>query len=205
MRAFDGKKYYAFYVMQGLLNTQGGPRRNEHAQVIDTHGKAIPHLYSAGECGGITVCIYQGGTNIVEYITFGRIAGKNAAEKKEPLPAYSASETVESSPAKPGEIIDVTAKTEYEAGENGYVGSASGMMGDVVTHVNVENGKIVTVEILEQNETEGIGSLALEEMPSRLVGCATSEEIDALDTVSGATVTSNALKEAVKAALPQVK
>lgn len=29
----------------------------------------------------------------------------------------------------------------------------------------------------------------------------TAEEIDALDTVSGATVTSNALKEAVKAAM----
>ena len=29
--------------------------------------------------GGITVCMYQGGTNIAECITFGRIAGKNAA------------------------------------------------------------------------------------------------------------------------------
>ena len=34
-----------------------------------------------------------------------------------------------------------------------------------------------------------------------IVGCASAEDIDALDTVSGATVTSNALKEAVKAAM----
>ncbi len=47
----------------------------------------------------------------------------------------------------------------------------------------------------------GIGSKAIETMPAEFVGCSTAEEIDALDTVSGATVTSNALKEAVKAAM----
>lgn len=47
----------------------------------------------------------------------------------------------------------------------------------------------------------GIGSKAIEAMPAEFVGCSTAEEIDALDTVCGATVTSNALKEAVKAAM----
>ena len=28
MRAFDGKKYYAMYMVSGLLNTQGGPKRS---------------------------------------------------------------------------------------------------------------------------------------------------------------------------------
>ena len=66
-------------MVSGLLNTQGGPKRSANAEVLDTQGNPIPHLYSAGECGGITVCMYQGGTNIAECITFGRIAGKNAA------------------------------------------------------------------------------------------------------------------------------
>ena len=46
-----------------------------------------------------------------------------------------------------------------------------------------------------------IGSKAIETMPAEFVGCSTVEEIDTLDTVSGATVTSNALKEAVRAAM----
>ena len=88
MRAFDGKKYYAMYMVSGLLNTQGGPKRSANAEVLDTQGNPIPHLYSAGECGGITVCMYQGGTNIAECITFGRIAGKSAAAVKDALPTY---------------------------------------------------------------------------------------------------------------------
>ena len=47
----------------------------------------------------------------------------------------------------------------------------------------------------------GIGSKAIEAMPAEFVGCSTAEEIDALDTINRATVTSNALKEAVRAAL----
>lgn len=78
-------------------------------------------------------------------------------------------------------------------------------MGDVVTRVTVADGKIGVVEVLEQNETVGIGDKALNAIPGKFVGCSTAEEIDAIDTVSGATVTSKALKEAVKAALAQVK
>ncbi len=53
---------------------------------------------------GITSCMYQGGSNMAECITFGRIAGKNAAEAKEDLPAYVVPVSVESSPAAPGQI-----------------------------------------------------------------------------------------------------
>ena len=38
-----------------------------------------------------------------------------------------------------------------------------------------------------------------------LIGMKTAEEVDAVDVVSGASVTSGALKEAVKNALAQVK
>ncbi len=201
MRAFDGEKYYAVYMLSGILNTQGGPRRSENAEVLDVHGEPIPHLYSAGECGGITVCMYQGGTNLAECVTFGRIAGKNAAAAKDPLPEYNAGEVVSSNPAQPGEITDVGAVKTYEAGENQYVGVGQGMNGDVAARVTMANGKIANVEVLEQNETEGIGSKAIESIPGKFVGLSTAEEIDAVEAVSGATITSNALKEAVKAAL----
>lgn len=205
MRPFDGKKYYAVSMVSGLLNTQGGPRRDENAQVLDTDGNPIPHLYSAGECGGVTVCMYQGGTNVAECFVFGLIAGKNAAAAKDPLPTYVPAEAVTSDPATLGEITDLggTGAT-YEAGENQYIGRAAGMNGDVVVRVTMDGDAIATVEILEQSETEGIGSLAIEQMPAQFVGMSTADAINAVDGVSGATITSNALKEAVLDALSQV-
>ena len=205
MRPFDGKKYYAKYVYQGLLNTQGGPKRNVNAEVLDTNGNAIPHLYSAGEMGGITACMYQGGTNVAECIIFGEIAGKNAAAAKEALPAYTLAEKVESTPLTLGMENDMTAEKTYEAAEGQYVGVGKGLMGDVVVRVTMKDGAIAAVEVIEQNETATIAGPALETIPNQFIGMKTAEEVDAVDVVSGASVTSGALKEAVKNALAQVK
>ena len=205
MRAFDGKKYYAMYMVSGLLNTQGGPKRSANAEILDTQGNPIPHLYSAGECGGITVCMYQGGTNIAECITFGRIAGKNAAAVKDALPTYTV-EAVESAPAQPGDIDDLVGEEEtYETADNQYIGKAQGMDDEIVVRVTVDDGKISQVEVLKQNETEGIGVPAIEQLPEKFVGLDTEEAINAVDGISGATITSNALKQAVVNALLQAK
>lgn len=205
MRAFDGKKYYAMYMVSGLLNTQGGPKRSANAEVLDTQGNPIPHLYSAGECGGITVCMYQGGTNIAECITFGRIAGKNAAAVKDALPTYTV-EAVESAPVQPGDIDDLVGEEEtYETADNQYIGKAQGMDDEIVVRVTVDDGKISQVEVLKQNETEGIGVPATEQLPEKFVGLDTEEAINAVDGISGATITSNALKQAVVNALLQAK
>ena len=205
MCAFDGKKYYAMYMVSGLLNTQGGPKRSANAEVLDTQGNPIPHLYSAGEGGGITVCMYQGGTNIAECITFGRIAGKSAAAVKDALPTYTV-EAVESAPAQPGDIDDLVGEEEtYETADNQYIGKAQGMDDEIVVRVTVDDGKISQVEVLKQNETEGIGVPATEQLPEKFVGLDTEEAINAVDGISGATITSNALKQAVVNALLQAK
>ena len=65
-----------------MYNTQGGPERNEKAEIIDLDGNPIPHLYSAGELGAIWSDAYNGGGNLGECTAFGRIAGANAAEPK---------------------------------------------------------------------------------------------------------------------------
>ncbi len=66
---------------------------------------------------------------------------------------------------------DLGGEATYEVGENQYVGSAQGMMGNVVTRVTVQDGKVAAVEVLEQTETEGIGTLAINELPGKFVGC----------------------------------
>ncbi len=77
--------FYAINLWPGGLNTQGGPRRNSKAQVLDTKGMPIPRLYSAGELGSMFGMIYpSGGGNLSECIAFGRIAGENAVQEKRP-------------------------------------------------------------------------------------------------------------------------
>ncbi|MFH1651197.1 MAG: FAD-binding protein [Chloroflexota bacterium] len=79
----DNPPYYAVELLPGAFNTQGGPRRNARAQVLDPEGKPIPRLYAAGEFGSIFGMLYPtGGGNISECIAFGRIAGENAVGEK---------------------------------------------------------------------------------------------------------------------------
>ncbi len=200
MTAFTGSAYYAFPVKSEILNTQGGPRRNENAEILDTEGNPIPHLYSAGEMGGITAEMYQGGTNLAECVIFGQIAGKNAAKEKDALPAYTLDAKVESTPTKLGEVTDVAA-AEFETADNQYLGTGAGMGGDVVVRVTMDGDKIANVEIMKQAETAGTADPALETIPQAIVDANSTD----VDTVSGATVTSKAIIEAVNDALSKVK
>ncbi|MCB0186838.1 MAG: FAD-binding protein, partial [Caldilineaceae bacterium] len=75
--AIDAPPYYALEMFPTFTNTQGGPRRNEKAQILDVQGNPIPRLYSAGEFGSIYGYIYNGGGNVGECMAFGQIAAKN--------------------------------------------------------------------------------------------------------------------------------
>jgi len=83
LTAFDGGPYYAMELSPSMINTQGGPRRNERAEVLKPDGRPIPRLYSAGELGSIYSYLYQGTGNIGECLVFGRIAGRNAAAERD--------------------------------------------------------------------------------------------------------------------------
>ena len=78
-----------------------------------------------------------------------------------------------------------------------YTASAKGMNGDVPVTVVVENGNITEVTVGENSETEGIGTNAIEQLPSSIVE-ANSPDVE---TISGATITSDAIIKAVKIAL----
>ena len=73
--------FYALELYPTLLNTQGGPRRNEKGQVLNFFMEPIKHLYAAGELGSFWGFIYQGCGNNAESLIFGRIAGENAAKE----------------------------------------------------------------------------------------------------------------------------
>lgn len=79
LKPVEGPPYYALQLWPSIINTQGGPRRDREARVLDLDGKPIPKLYAAGEFGSIWGFKYQTSINISEALIFGRIAGRNAA------------------------------------------------------------------------------------------------------------------------------
>ena len=78
-----------------------------------------------------------------------------------------------------------------------FTGTAKGMGGDVTVTLTLEDGKITGCTAEGKDETQGIGSQAIAKMPGAI---AESGSI-AVDGVSGATITSTAIKEAAAAAL----
>jgi len=74
--------FYAIALWPAIINTQGGPKRNARAQVINVWGHPIRRLYSAGELGSLWHRNYPGGGNVSEALAFGRIAGMHAASEK---------------------------------------------------------------------------------------------------------------------------
>ena len=95
---------------------------------------------------------------------------------------------------------DAAAATTMADGE--YKASAKGMGGDVPVTVTVKDGKIAKVEVGDNSETDGIGSKAIEQLPDAIVKANGTEGVDA---VSGASVTSKAIFDAVNDCMDQAK
>jgi fumarate reductase flavoprotein subunit len=73
--------FYAIEIRPGVHYTMGGLRINTDAQVLNKDGVPIKGFFAAGEVtGGVHGANRLGGNSISETITFGRIAGENAAK-----------------------------------------------------------------------------------------------------------------------------
>ena len=83
-----------------------------------------------------------------------------------------------------------------------YTAEGKGIGGKVPVTVEVKDGKIATVTVGDNSETQGIGTKAIEQLPAKIVEANGTEGVDA---VSGATVTSKAIFTAVEDCLEQAK
>ncbi|BDY04332.1 flavocytochrome c [Ferrimonas sp. YFM] len=80
-RALNEGQYYAIEVGPGVHHTMGGVKIDNKSEVLDTKGKVIPGLYGAGEVtGGVHGANRLGGNAISDIVTFGRLAGEEAAK-----------------------------------------------------------------------------------------------------------------------------
>ncbi|MBP2058207.1 succinate dehydrogenase/fumarate reductase flavoprotein subunit [Lactobacillus colini] len=197
MRKIEKGPFYAVRMVNTMLNTQGGPQRNGKAEIIDNDNQPIPHLYGAGELGSVVANLYQGAQNVAETIIFGQIAGENVA-KTDSLNLEGGKLDLQgvNDLANEDNLVNIELKQDEYLGK-----SKAGIGGQLAVKVAYKDGKIKNVEVVEQHESADIGLKALQTLPEKMV----EENTVDVDTVSGASSTTNALKEAVKDAISQAE
>ncbi|WP_312811943.1 FMN-binding protein [Sedimentibacter sp.] len=97
---------------------------------------------------------------------------------------------------------EVSSDTDEEASDAGdddsaLTGTAEGFGGDVTVTLTMDGDKITDVKIVGDGETPGVGTPAIEQLPAKIIEANSAD----VEVISGATVTSEAIIEAVKNAL----
>lgn len=94
----------------------------------------------------------------------------------------------------------VAGATAIEGAVDGtYTSTQKGFGGDITAEVTISGGVITDVYVSGPNETEGLGSVAVEKLPGAILA---SQSLN-VDTVSGASVSSGAILAAVDDCLAQ--
>jgi uncharacterized protein with FMN-binding domain len=86
--------------------------------------------------------------------------------------------------------------------DGSFEGSAKGLYGDVVMRVVIENGKITGVEVVSHSESAGITDAAFDQIPAAVIE---KQGLEGVDTLAGATVSSEAIIEALATALKKAE
>lgn len=192
----EGQKYYAVRLHALCIMTLGGIETNTDLQVLDAKGNAIPGLYAAGEVvGGVWGKFVSGGTGVMGPVVFGRLAARNAMAT-EPATGYK---------VKPAEnmldaelfVKEKTSSNEFdmskELKDGKYEATVDGQEGPMTVNVTIADGKISEVVVGDNKETEAVASGAIKDIPAKIVETNSVE----VDSVSGATLTSERIKKAV--------
>ena len=199
----EGDKYYAVPIKALVVMTLGGVTINKDMQVVDESGSPIPGLYAAGEVvGGIWGKFVSGGTGVMGPVAFGRITGRNVVNLELPKgqPVKEASFVLDKALFEKEKV----AKESYDMSgikDGIYEATVDGQSGEMVVQVIVADDKIVEVTVLSNHETENIAGPALEKVPAAIV----ENNSPDVDGVTGATLTSERIREAVRQCLEQAK
>lgn len=185
--------FYAIPVAPGVHHTMGGIKINSKTEVLGKDNKAIKGLYAAGEVtGGVHGANRLGGNAVADIIIFGRQAAKQSVEYigKDKLMGNKNVEKSETAVKVNPEL-----KAQYKDGT--YKATAKGHNGDITVEVIVKDGFIDSIKAVESKETEMIFKGVENEMIPAMIYNQTSD----VDMVTGATVSSRAVRSAVKKAL----
>ncbi len=119
------------------------------------------------------------------------------------LVGCNSNDTTSSSPASQETKVSVSDEakandlSEVAFDEGKYIGKAQGHNGTVEVEVEFSKDEILGIDVVESEETEHLAGEAFDKMPKEIV----EEQSLNVDSIAGATVTSNALKRAVEDAI----
>lgn len=212
--AIDGEEYYLCYDaadnfigVVGKVKAAGYGGDIFYDLAVNDAGDIIGiRISSHGETPGIG--------DVIEKETFmDRVIGLNFAD---PISAGVDIDTATGASVSTGGMISSIRRVMNVIGENflgmevekaeidmstvadgTYTGSAAGFQPDLTVEVTVSGGKITGIEIVSHGDTAGISDNAINEMPGKIIDAQSLE----VDTVSGATMTSQGIIKAVFEAL----
>ena len=198
----EGEKYYAIRLHALCVMTLGGITANADMQVLDEAGNAIPGLYAAGEVvGGIWGKFVSGGTGVMGPIVFGKIAARNVmnGELAEGYTVKPASNLLDESLFAKETSTESLFDMSRALKDGEYTATVDGQDGPMTVKTVIAGGKIASVEVVENAETQAIAAGALEQVPASIVE---SNSLD-VDGVAGASLTSSRIKKAVALCLEE--
>lgn len=189
-------KYYAALCAPAVHHTMGGVKINTATEVLKADGTPIAGLFAAGEVtGGVHGANRLGGNAVTDIVVFGRIAGTAASSYVKANGGNTEAEI------KAAEAEAVSAEVDGNYKDGTYTGTGKGNNGDITVEVTVKDGNITTITLKEHAETEGLYETAEKNVTAAIIKTQSTE----VDGVTGATNTSNGIKEAVAAALADAK
>ena len=197
VQSLETPKYYAMKCAPAVHHTMGGIKIDTDAQVINEEGNVIPGLFAAGEVtGGIHGANRLGGNAVADIVVFGRIAGTNAN-------TYVGENGGNTEPTIKAPEKEEVAVPEVDGNykDGTYTGVGTGNGGEIKVEVTVEGGNVVNVTLVDHHETPGIFESAEKGVVNAIIRTQSTD----VDTVTGATNSSNGIKEAVANALAEAK
>lgn len=201
LQKIDNPPYYFCYMPQACMVTFGGIKTNRKMEVVDASGAPIAGLYSAGvDSADLWPNIYTinvpGGTN-ANNINSGRFASKSAAAYVGDAKTGEVTSDGDTTPSVPARTWTMP---EGELADGTYTDTELGMFGNITVTVTVEGGTITAITQENELETPYVGVAAMENI---LIPAIIEAQDVAVDTVAGATMTSDGLRLAVQTCCEQ--
>ena len=188
--------FYGCWYGASLLGTLDGLNINAKMQVLDADYNVVPGLYAAGDASGSFFY-----TNYPEYIP-GLAACRSVTEGRQCVKMIAEDAGLAAGAEKTQVEAPVATPAVADCADGTYTGSAEGIGGTLNVTVEISGGKLTVTEIGPNYETPrypGYGAIE----NGTFVEQIEAAQSDQIDGVTMATVTTGAIKRALRDALLQ--
>lgn len=198
LSALKKAPFYGLWLGGSLLTTIDGVRINADMQALKADGSVLEGLYVTGDCSGSMFAnnypeLYPG-VALGRTLTFAlHIVNKLVEDGME----------TGKGPSKKADTSAVVGPTTAEGLKDGeYSATGKGINGDIPVTITIKDGKITNIVADYAGETPAIGGVAGDRLIESILAANGTEGVD---TVSGATITTEAIIKAVNKCLAQAQ